>query len=228
MSSFSRNQTLSDFQNLIGKIYALPDDRIYSLWDLLVQEQRFTMRSLKGVRKQDVEKIQTNLLIALSWHMAVANRLHVEIEDEIWLRFPYKCSYCGSVPCTCKTVKASERRRVAVDASLRPKTLADFQEMFRKIYPSESRTIPDAGVHLAEEMGEVSEALHNFLGEHRAEQFEEVRIELADYLSCVFGLANSAGIDVATELESMFTSGCHICHKVPCSCSFGEVSKLTS
>jgi NTP pyrophosphatase (non-canonical NTP hydrolase) len=228
MSSFTRSQKLSDFQRLISEVYAVPDDRLYSVWDLLTQEQRFTMRALKGIRKGDAEKIKNNLLIAFAWHVAVSNRLHVNLEEEVWVRFPYKCSYCGKIPCECRATKATNRSEMHFDNSLRPGSLAGFQEMFREIYPPASRAIADAGVHLAEEMGEVSEALHNYLGEHKEKQFDEVRYELADYASCIFGLANSAGIDVAGELEAMFTDGCHVCHETPCVCSFTEVSELTS
>lgn len=226
--SFRSGGTLKEFQKLISDIYALPDDRLYSVWDLLTQEQRFTMRALKGIRKGDVEKIQLNLLIAFAWHMAVANRMHVDIEDEVWSRFPYQCSYCAHAPCLCKTTKATTRPTLTVDDTLRPPTLSGFQAMFKAVYPPGGRTVADAGVHLAEEMGEVSEALHNYLGEHREEQFREVRFELADYVSCLFGLANSINLDIATHLEGMFTNGCHVCHEVPCICSFTEVSKLAS
>jgi NTP pyrophosphatase (non-canonical NTP hydrolase) len=117
---------------------------------------------------------------------------------------------------------------VHADASLRPKTLKDFQTMFRLIYPPEARTLADAGVHLAEETGEVAEAIHNFLGQHLTEQFEEIKLEIADYISCIFAVANSADIDIAEELKQMFKSGCHVCHKVPCECTFAEVGMLRS
>ena len=83
MASFRKNQTLNKFQTLIGEIYALTDDRTYSLWDLLTQQQRFTMRALKGIRKGNKKKLIKNLMISLSWLMAIANRFHIKIEDEV-------------------------------------------------------------------------------------------------------------------------------------------------
>ena len=226
MSSFLKGGTVSDFQNLIGNIYSLPDDRLYSIWDLLTQQQRFTMRALKGIRKENVERVKSNLLISFSWLMAIANRLHINVEEDVWKRFPGICSYCGSRPCACKTERPSERKKVVVDNTLRPKNLAELQKMFEAIYPSSGRTLAEAGVHLAEEMGEVSEAIHNFLGQHLEKQFEEIELEMSAYVSCLFGVANSAKIDVAVELEKMFSENCHVCHKVPCICSFTSVVKL--
>lgn len=226
MASFKKSGTIRDFQEFIATVYALPDDRLYSIWDLLTHEQRFSMRALKGIRKNNVEKIKTNLLISLSWLMAIANRLHINVEDEVWMRFPKRCSYCGRPSCECKAIKASSRARFRRDDTLRPKSLEAFQEMFNDIYPPESRTLADAGVHLAEEVGEVSEAIHNFLGQHQQNQFDEIKLEIADLVSCIFGVANSAHIDIAEELGTMYSDNCHVCHRAPCICSFSEVSKI--
>jgi NTP pyrophosphatase (non-canonical NTP hydrolase) len=228
MASFAEHDSLTDFQDFIAKVYGEPDDRLYSIWDILTQQQRFTMRTLKGIRKGDLNKVRTNLLISLSWLMAIVNRLHINLEQEVWQRFPSLCSYCGQKPCACKVVKPPERLKVKPDNALRPLTLGDFQAMFEAIYPAASRTLPDAGVHLAEEMGEVSEAIHNYLGQHLLKQFDEVRLEIADFVSCVFGVANSAGVDVAKELAAMFSNNCHVCHQAPCVCRFAEVAQLKS
>ena len=100
--------------------------------------------------------------------------------------------------------------------------------MFEEIYPSTARTPADAGVHLAEEMGEVSEAIHNYLGQHMQKQFKEVKIELSDFVSCVFGVANSLNIDVSKELVAMYSENCHVCHNAPCTCNFSEVAAMKS
>jgi len=224
MINFKSTGSISDFQDFIKDVYSLSDDRNYSIHDILMQQQRFVMRALKGIRKDNIEKLKLNLLIAFSF--AMVNRLHIDIEDEVWKRFPYLCSYCGNKPCICKKIKPTARLKVKIDNDLKPKSLSGFQKMFNEIYPADSRTLADAGVHLAEEMGEVSEAIHNYLGQHQQKQFDEVRLELADFVSCVFGVANSAKIDMAQELGKMYSNGCHVCHDTPCVCSFSEVAKL--
>jgi NTP pyrophosphatase (non-canonical NTP hydrolase) len=224
--SFSKDQNLREFQAMIGDIYGLPDDQLFSLWDLLSQKQRFSMRALKGIRKQDKDQIRLNLLIALSWLMAIANRLHIDLSDEVWKEFPNACSYCGKRPCECRKAKTPNRKQIKGDERHRPKSLRAMQEMFENIYPSKERSLPDAGIHFAEETGEVSEAIHNYLGQHRKKLFSEIELEMADYVSCAFGVANSAGIDMAKELEKMFYENCHVCHKAPCTCSFAAITEI--
>jgi NTP pyrophosphatase (non-canonical NTP hydrolase) len=226
MAKFTTTQSLTDFENFTQAVYGVLDDRIYSLWDLLVQLQRFTMRALKGIRKGDIEKLRYNLLIAFAW--VPSNRLHVDIEKALWERFPGACSYCGKAPCSCKSMKPKARLNIAPDVSKKPESLEGFQKMFETIYPSNTRTLADAGVHLAEELGEVSEAIHNYLGQHKPEQFQEIESEMADYMSCIFGVANSAGINVAKELALMFYENCHVCHKAPCECTFESVAHFNS
>ena len=226
--SFHKNGTIDQFQIVVNKIYGLPDDRLYSIWDLLAQQQRFTMRALKGVRKDNQDKIRTNLLIAFSWTAAIANRLHVNMDNELWNRFPGVCSYCAKQPCACNAIKPSARKKVLKASRSKPVRLSDFQNMFEQIYPSSKRTIDEAAVHLAEEIGEVSEAIHNYLGQHTEKTFEEIPLEIADFVSCVFGLANSAKVNMAAELAGSFYNNCHICHKLPCVCTFSKVARIES
>lgn len=221
-----KNSSLAQFQNLIGEIYGLPDDRLYSIPDLLVHKQRFAMRALKGIRKGNMDKLKLNLLISFSWLMAIANRLHINVEDEVWKRFPMLCSYCGGKPCRCKKIKLDKRAAVKIDGRARPKTIVLFQNMFSQIYPAEQRTLADSGIHLAEEIGEVGEAVHAYLGQHLEKQFDEIKLEMADYVSCLFGVANSAKIDVAGSLIKMFAHGCHVCGKIPCQCGFSKVANI--
>lgn len=225
---FKKNESLNDFQLFINVIYASPDDRLFSLWDLISQLERFTMRAIKGIRKNDQKKLTYNLIIALSWLMAISNRLHIQIENIVWTRFPYFCSYCGKKPCECKKIKPKKRKQIKGKLKDKPKNISELQIMFGKIYPQLTRTISDAGVHLAEETGELSEAVHVFLGEHKDEQFMHLEEELADYVSCLFGVANSASIDISSELVKQYYKNCHICHQKPCACKFSEIATFTS
>jgi len=228
MHKFTRTQSLSEFQGFIRQVYSLLDDRMFSISDLVSQQERFTMRALKGVRKGDHDKIRYNLLTALSWVMTLANRLHIDTEKALLRRFPGRCSYCGNKPCNCKATKPTERAVLPPTAFSPPANLEELQAMIADIYPPQNRTLTDAAIHLAEETGEVSEAVHNFLGEHLDEQFTAIEDEISDYLSCLFGLANSAEINVALGLVELFPDGCHICHQAPCICSFSFVAKFKS
>lgn len=228
MASISKHFSFTNLQDFILQVYGLPDDRLYSLTDLVSNQERFTMRSLKGIRKRDSGKLKLNLLIALSWFVGIANRTHITLDEVIWRRFPYVCSYCKKMPCICNKVKHTKRIVMKIDESRRPKSFSDFQKMFSKIYPPERRTLDEVGVHLAEEMGELSEAIHIFLGEHKESEFYDIENEMADYISCMFGVANSAGIDMSGEVEKMYKNNCHVCHKAPCVCNFSSVAKYRS
>ncbi|MFA4998559.1 MAG: hypothetical protein WC514_00840 [Candidatus Paceibacterota bacterium] len=228
MARFPLNGSLSQFQNFNKEVYGLPDDRLFSLSDLLSNQERFAMRALKGIRKGDMSKLKSNLLISFSWLAAIAGRLHINMEEVTWRRFPSACSYCGKQPCSCKKTKITNRKKIVVKNSLKPKSLAALQKMFSLIYPASSRTLSEAGVHLAEEIGELNEVIHFFSGEHKAKYFEEIKKEIADVVSCFFSVANSAKIDIAAGLAKIYGNNCHVCHKAPCVCNFSFVAKFKS
>lgn len=228
MEAFEKGESLKDFQNFINKTYGLTDDRLYSIWDLLVQTQRFAMRCLKGIRKGNLEKTRLNLLICFSWAAAIANRLHIDLDGAVWKKFPFLCSYCASAPCRCKEVKPEKKAPVKPDEEKRPRSLAQIQQMFLEIYPPSFRNLEHAGIHLGEEIGEVAEAIHAYLGEHKQEKFFEIEDELADFISCVVGVANSADLNLSEALAKMYESGCHACRSSPCQCTFSSVSKFKS
>jgi len=228
MASVKQNTTIREYQNFVKEVYGLSNDRYFNLWDMVINVERFMMRGLKGIRKGDKEKTKINLLIAFSWFMSMMNRLHIDIENQIWKRFPYLCSYCGSCPCSCRERNIEERQSVSADENKRPRTLEEFQNMFNRIYPSEKRTIEHAGVHLAEEAGEFSEALLTYRGGHKDEDFERLELEAADFFSCTMGVFNSLGINVAKELSIMFSNNCHVCKNAPCTCNFKDIRTFKS
>jgi len=228
MASVKPNTTIKEYQSFVEEVYGLSNDRYFSVGDMLANVERFIMRGLKGIRKNDKEKARINLLVSFSWFTSMMNQLHIDIEDEVWKRFPYLCSYCATCPCSCKEKKLEERQKVFVDEKKRPKTLEEFQNMFGKIYLPEKRSIEHAGVHLAEELGEFSEAILTYRGGHKDEDFEGVELEAADLLSCFMGIFNSLGISVAKELSVMFSENCHVCKNAPCTCNFIDITKFKS
>lgn len=228
MAALTPEMSIPQYQQFIREVYGMPNDRHFELGEMASNIQRFAMRGLKGIRKADAAKTKQNLLISMSWFTSSLNRLHVDLEEEVWERFPYLCSYCGSRPCSCKARNVEERLSVPVVQSLKPKALAGFQKMFSEIYPPSTRSLEHAGVHLAEEVGEFSEALHGYRSERTEEDFKNVRVEAADYFSCVVGVFNSLGADMAEELCRMFPSNCHECGYAPCRCSYAHIKDYKS
>jgi NTP pyrophosphatase (non-canonical NTP hydrolase) len=228
MASVKPDTTIKEYQNFVKEVYGLSNNRYFDLQGLLNNVERFAMRGLKGIRKEDNEKTRINLLIALSWFMSIMNQLHIDIEDKIWKRFPYLCSYCASCPCICKKEKLEERRDIYIDEAKRPKTLKDFQRMFDEIYPARKRTIEHAGIHLAEEIGEFAETLLIYHSLHKEDYFKKIEVEAADLFSCILAVFSSLNIDVATELSSEFSNNCHVCKNKPCTCTFMETVNFKS
>jgi len=228
MASVKQDTTIKEYQNFVNEVFGLPNVRDYDLRDISTNMERFVMRGLKGIRKRDKEKIKINLLISLSWFISITNLFRINLEDEVWKRFPYLCSYCASCPCSCKETNIGERQKVFIDEKKRQRTLKDFQNMFSKIYPSETRTVEQAGIHLAEELGEFAEAILTYRGGHKEIDFDKIPREAADFFSCLMGIFNSLGINVAKELSTMFSNNCHVCKNAPCTCSFESVANFKS
>lgn len=227
MPFIKRSATLQEFQKFIQEVYSFSNDRKFSVWDMLANVERFLMRGLKGIRKGDKKKITKNLLITLSWFISLMNQIHIDTTDDLWERFPGACSYCGKSPCECSKNKQQKRIKI-VPKIKQPETISDFQAMFEKIYPSARRSLDHAGIHLAEEMGELSEAFMAYRGDHSEKNFSKIRREVADWLSCFMGVFNSLGFNMANELSKMFSKNCHECKKAPCECTFERVVSYKS
>jgi NTP pyrophosphatase (non-canonical NTP hydrolase) len=228
MASVPKTATISEYSTFVNTVYGIPNDRHYTSLDMLNNIQRFSMRAIKGIRKNSDEKVKVNILIAFSWYTSLMNRFHIDIADAVWDRFPYLCSYCGERPCACKSEKVESRRKITKDESVRPRTMEEYQQMFREIYPPERRTRQDAAIHLAEEVGELSEAFNLYMSDRSGELFQEVKFEAADFYSCIMGLLNSLDINFAEEVSEVFTDNCHVCHNAPCTCTFESVSTYDS
>lgn len=228
MARVKLNTTIGEYKTFVDEVYGLSNARNFDIEEMLTNIQRFVMRGIKGIRKKDKEKTKLNLLIVLSWYMSLMNQLRIDIEEEIWERFPYVCSYCVTRPCSCKKDKVKKRKKLVIGNRKRPKTLFQFQEMFKRIYPPEQRTIEAAGIHLAEELGELSEAIFRYRGQRKEKDFNRIAIEAADLFSCLMGVFNSLDVSVAKELSTIFSQNCHVCKKAPCQCSFSYIVNFKS
>jgi len=228
MSSFTKEGSLADFQQLIDNLYRTVDDQLFSLFQLISITSRFTMRVVKGVRKDDREMVVSNLTRAFSWLMTLANRLHIDVSDVMWKRFPGVCSYCGQSPCVCREHRVTKRVRMKEDMLKKPKTLDTAQKKMNEIYPAGARTLAHAGIHLAEEMGEITEAIYRYYSNPTPAVYEEVKMEIADYASVIFNVANSADINLSEELDKRYRNGCYECHACPCKCEPAKVATIAT
>lgn len=210
--------SLQDFQDLNRKIYAVVNDRNYTSADLVSYVHRHITQILKVVRRENYDNMDYWFCMASAWLFAVANRFHISLEDEMWARFPRKCPYCKSAPCVCKTRAAKRHVFYEELIAIRPASMRDWQEMFVGIYPNNSAL--GSAVHLAEEIGELSERVRNFSGKHNAESFEKIKEEAVDVLANLFAVASCLKINLAEVSAKYFTDGCPKCEVCPCQCSY--------
>ena len=75
-----------------------------------------------------------------------------------------------------------------------------------------ARGVPASVAWLAEELGELAQAV-------RKGSVDEQRHEFADVLAWVASLANQMGVDLNEAIER-YTTGCPRCGTSPCACAF--------
>lgn len=90
--------------------------------------------------------------------------------------------------------------------------LAHLQQVIERTYGERDRErgVPSTVAWLAEELGELAQAVRKG---SRAEQEHE----FADVLAWVASLANQMDVDLAAAVER-YARGCPRCHASPCTC----------
>jgi NTP pyrophosphatase (non-canonical NTP hydrolase) len=91
--------------------------------------------------------------------------------------------------------------------------LAAFQQLMESTYGynDRQRGVPATIAWLAEEVGELAQAV-------RKGTPEEQQHEFADVLAWLASLANQVGIDLGTAADR-YAGGCPRCASVPCTCT---------
>ena len=100
--------------------------------------------------------------------------------------------------------------------------LAAFQQLMESTYGRNDRQrgVPATVAWLAEEVGELAQAVRKGTPEEQAHEF-------ADVLAWVASLANQVGVDLARAVDR-YASGCPRCASVPCACDArGEWGRLS-
>jgi NTP pyrophosphatase (non-canonical NTP hydrolase) len=177
-------------------------------------------RILKAVRKENYITVDYDICSAFSWSLALADRFHFDLADEMWKRYPGFCPYCLSAPCACKERRKNRQRFAGKFKGKRPVVIQEWQKMFWSIYPN---ALQNSAIHLAEEAGEVDEALRNYIATHEKDWFIKVVEELVDLVTNIFAVASCLHIDLAVSLVAYFAKGCPACKTNPCKCGYVAV-----
>ncbi len=91
--------------------------------------------------------------------------------------------------------------------------LADLQDVIERTFGDRdrSRGVPASVAWLAEEVGELAQAVRKGTPEQQQHEF-------ADVLAWVASLANQMGVDLTAAVER-YATGCPKCATIPCSCT---------
>ncbi len=90
--------------------------------------------------------------------------------------------------------------------------LATLQDVIDRTYGARDRErgVPSTVAWLAEEVGELAQAVRKGSRAQREHEF-------ADVLAWVASLANQLDVDLTTSVQR-YAEGCPRCHTVPCGC----------
>jgi NTP pyrophosphatase (non-canonical NTP hydrolase) len=90
--------------------------------------------------------------------------------------------------------------------------LRELQEVIERTFGERDRArgVPASVAWLAEEVGELAQAVRKGSHEQRVHEF-------ADVIAWVASLANQTGVDL-TEAIERYTMGCPRCAAIPCAC----------
>jgi NTP pyrophosphatase (non-canonical NTP hydrolase) len=93
--------------------------------------------------------------------------------------------------------------------------LRELQDVIERTFGERDRKrgTPASVAWLAEEVGELAQAVRKGTHDDRVHEF-------ADVIAWVASLANQTGVDLTEALER-YAGGCPRCHAIPCACSFG-------
>ena len=101
----------------------------------------------------------------------------------------------------------------SVDAEDNPITLAELQQLIRRMYfaKDQERGVEGTFMWLMEEVGELATALRE--GNHQA-----CVEEFADVLAWLTTIANVAHVDLTSAIRQKYGSGCPGCRHLVCTC----------
>jgi len=210
---------IEDLICTVDKIYGVQDDRLYDLEDHFYYERKFLLRYTQSAKKE--YKMQ-NLVISLAWFLGAMKRFHIDLDKELFKRYPYKCPFCLGLPCVCESAETQDKKtqKVGRPTSRPPKTINDWQNLALKIYPNDNLQLINKELFFAQDKSHyLFRSFRRTLGKTK---IKEIANGAADYFMIILRLFNLLGKDLSREFKYYFGKGCYICHKSPCQCYYFE------
>jgi diguanylate cyclase (GGDEF)-like protein len=243
-STYNREMSLSNWARMFRDIYFPLQNYGRSRFEVFTNLAKvFGAGSHYLFRTQDPKGAREYLAKLFAWYCALGNRLHLDIEQALWEKYPGVCPRCLSSVCECPAHPAAivpeKLTMIALEnARQRPDTLRDWQVMFASIYrgPSGKSKVPPSRdrlalvfARMAEELGEIAEGLGRD-GTVDADADFVLRNEIADFGAWIFGLANNLhyvdpkaqGVMLADVAWDLYPAKCHRCRESKCICVRGS------
>ena len=167
------DEKLDDLYYMINKIYLdrnFHRDR-FSIFAHLVEILGGLSLLSSGKKKVGVNP-RSYVPKAIAWWMALCGKVGIRsVENMLWQKFPYVCTYFHLIPHNndrCKAIKGKSKgpdwgkltEIGQANISKKPSTLAEWQTMFAEIYPVTAVEVYPATIgRFTEELGELAEAL---------------------------------------------------------------------
>ena len=243
-SAYSKEMSLGDWARMFRDIYFPLQNYGRSRFEVFTSLVKvFGAGSHHLFRSHNPKGAREYLAKIFGWYCALCNRLNIDTEAAIWEKYPGVCPRCLSTVCECpgnpEPIDSDKLTMIALEqASRKPKTLRDWQNMFANIYrgPIGKAKVPPSRdrlalvfARMAEELGEIAEALSRD-GTVDADADFVLRNEIADFGAWIFGLANnlqyvdpmSHGAMLADVAWDLYPGVCHRCKETKCICVRGN------
>jgi hypothetical protein len=209
--------TINDLIQKIDAIYGVQDDRLYDLEDHFYYERKFLLRYLDA---KNNENKTTNFLTSLAWFLGVIRRFHLNLDKDLFSRYPYKCPFCMDLPCSCQNIKNGVAQKTGRPTSHKPKNLDEWQKLAAKIYRHDN--LADLSLEILKTQDKLHylfRSFHRTLGKTKIKDISHLT---SDYFMLVLRLFNLLNKDLSKEFKKMFGNGCYVCHNSPCTCYYFE------
>ena len=191
------SNSIMGFQELNREIYGRQNNWFFSAPRIVSRMNRHAVKALMVVKVGGPIKargwkdvIAYRLAMTFSWSLALANKLHMDLEEQ--------------------------RRKKFVDTPFM--TLQEFQRMIES-HIDEHLAIGQTQ-NLLRDIAKVDEVLEDFFVLHEPSLFGEVGDNLLNVICRICEIATLSGLKLAEEMENQFGNGCPKCRKTPCGCPF--------
>lgn len=219
-----RPESLTEWQKMFSAIYKEHDNQFYETPHLLLRVVEEMSQMAEAIRKDDLPALISKIPEVFCWLMAYYDRLDIDIEEALWKKYPGICPYCfRREKCLCITEDSKSKynpdnpkyKPFRRDRKKMPKSLKEWQLMFKKIYGNINRLESKKRLwfHFMEEIGEISR-------EFRKNDRRHLEEECADGLAWLLPFCTKLEVDLDELTWNRYPWECDICHKEKCECKY--------